>query len=114
MGKEKLKSLVTSFTADGEYLAILSPDGTVRVWNTSSGSLFAQWKPENSGDSFSYMACGFVGKKRRKEQRLLIALGTDDGTVLAVDISAEFIRWRKAGALSRYVILLMEGTFALM
>lgn len=31
MGKEKLKSLVTSFTADGEYLAILSPDGTVRV-----------------------------------------------------------------------------------
>ncbi|XP_016459035.1 uncharacterized protein LOC107782652 isoform X2 [Nicotiana tabacum] len=100
MGKEKLKSLVTSFTAGGEYLAILSPDGTVRVWNTSSGSLFAQWKPENSGDSFSYMACGFVGKKRRKEQRLLIALGADDGTVLAVDISAELMRWRKAGALS--------------
>lgn len=31
MAREKLKSLVTSFTTGGEYLAVLSPDGTVRV-----------------------------------------------------------------------------------
>lgn len=99
MAREKLKSLVTSFTTGGEYLAVLSPDGTVRVWNTSSGSLFGQWRPENSGDSFSYMACCIIGKKRRKEQCLLVALGSDDGSVLAVDISAKLVRWRKDGAL---------------
>ncbi|KAK6795489.1 hypothetical protein RDI58_008942 [Solanum bulbocastanum] len=99
MAREKLKSLVTSFTAGGEYLAVLSPDGTVRVWNTSSGSLFGQWRPENSGDSFSYMACCIIGKKRRKEQSLLVALASDDGSVLAVDISAKLVRWRKDGAL---------------
>ncbi|MCD9560381.1 hypothetical protein HAX54_019007 [Datura stramonium] len=99
MAREKLKSLVTSFTTGGEYLAVLSHDGTVRVWNTSSGSLFGQWKPENSGDSFSSMACCIVGKKRRKEQCLLVALGSDDGSVLTVDISTELVRWRKDGAL---------------
>ncbi|KAJ8536244.1 hypothetical protein K7X08_034645 [Anisodus acutangulus] len=99
MAREKLKSLVTSFNTDGEYLAVLSPDGTVRVWNTCSGSLFGQWRPENSGDSFSYIACCIVGKKRRKEQYLLVALGSNDGSVLAVDISAELVRWRKDGAL---------------
>lgn len=99
MAKEKLESLVTSFTIDGEYLAVLSPDGTVRVWNTSSGSLFGQWRPENSGDSFSYMACCIVRKKRRKEQCLLVALGSVDGSILAVDISTELVRWRKDGAL---------------
>ncbi|KAK4362212.1 hypothetical protein RND71_017453 [Anisodus tanguticus] len=36
---------------------------------------------------------------RRKEQCLLVALGSDDGSVLAVDISAELVRWRKDGAL---------------
>ncbi|XP_060205112.1 uncharacterized protein LOC132632970 [Lycium barbarum] len=99
MAREKLKSLVTSFTANGEYLAVLSPDGTVRVWNTNSGSLFGQWRLKNSGDSFPYMACCIVGKKRRKEQCLLVALGSDDGSVLAVDISSESVRWRKDGAL---------------
>lgn len=99
MARQKLKSLVTSFTVGGEYLAVLSPDGTVRVWNTSNGSLFGQWRPENSGDSFSSMACCIIGKKRRKEQYLLVALGSGDGSVLAVDISAKLIRWRKDGAL---------------
>ncbi|KAM3269069.1 WD repeat-containing protein 43 isoform X1 [Capsicum chacoense] len=99
MAREKLKSIVTSFTIGGEYLAVLSPDGTVRVWNTSSGSLFGQWRPENSGDSFSYMVCCIIGKKRRKEQCLYVALGSDDGNVLAVDISTGLVRWRKDGAL---------------
>ncbi|XP_055827624.1 uncharacterized protein LOC129895872 isoform X2 [Solanum dulcamara] len=35
----------------------------------------------------------------RKEQCLLVALGSDDGSVLAVDISAKLIRWRKDEAL---------------
>ncbi|KAF3661126.1 putative WD repeat-containing protein 43-like isoform X2 [Capsicum annuum] len=71
----------------------------LRVWNTSSGSLFGQWRPENSGDSFSYMACCIVGKKRRNEQCLLVAIGSDDGNVLAVNISTGLVRWRKDGAL---------------
>lgn len=31
MGKQKVKPLLTCFTQEGDYLAILSPDGTVKV-----------------------------------------------------------------------------------
>ncbi|PHU04794.1 hypothetical protein BC332_25616 [Capsicum chinense] len=40
-----------------------------------------------------------VSLKRRKEQGLLVALGSDNENVLAVDISTGFVRRRKDGAL---------------
>ncbi|KAJ8553645.1 hypothetical protein K7X08_024323 [Anisodus acutangulus] len=94
MGKMKVGNSRQSILSKEVQLSRLD-----KVWNTSSGILFGQWRPENSGDSFSYIACCIVGKKRRKEQCLLVALGSDDGSVLAVDISAELVRWRKDGAL---------------
>uniref|UniRef100_A0A5B6YPR2 Putative WD repeat-containing protein 43 n=1 Tax=Davidia involucrata TaxID=16924 RepID=A0A5B6YPR2_DAVIN len=97
MAREKLKSLITSFTPEGDYLAILSPNGVVKVWNTSDGSLFADWK-QSDGDSdvsFSYMACSFVGKKRRKESAtFLLALGTNAGEILSINVLTGERTWK--------------------
>ncbi|KAL3511865.1 hypothetical protein ACH5RR_024582 [Cinchona calisaya] len=97
MAKEKLKSLITAFTPDGNYLAILSPDGTVKVWNTSNGSQFAEWSgtEEISDVSFSCMACSFIGKMRRKERgTCLVALGTNNGDISVVNISVGQMMWK--------------------
>ncbi|CAK9164844.1 unnamed protein product [Ilex paraguariensis] len=100
MAKENLKSLITSFTPKGDYCAILSPDGIVKLWNTSDGSLLAEWKHADSVTDFSFscMACGFVGKKRRKEQGIcLIALGTTIGDVLAINAFTSEVKWKSIG-----------------
>ncbi|KAL5575622.1 hypothetical protein UlMin_017321 [Ulmus minor] len=100
MTKKSLKSLVTAFTPDGDYLAILSPDGTVKIWSTSNGILLAEWKPsDGDGGRFSCMACSFVGKKRKKERgTCLLALSTDDGDVLAVDVLTGEMKWKTTGS----------------
>ncbi|KAK3026098.1 hypothetical protein RJ639_040770 [Escallonia herrerae] len=111
MAKEKLKSLIISFTSDGDYLAVLSPDGTVKVsslhlpfelkqiWKTSSGGLSAEWK-YSDGDAdarFSCVACSFIQKKRRNEQgTCLVALGTVDGNILAIDVFAGQTKWQSS------------------
>ncbi|KAA8541881.1 hypothetical protein F0562_023033 [Nyssa sinensis] len=97
MAREKLKSLITSFSPEGDFLAILSPNGVVKIWNTSNGNLFADWKQsdEESDISFSYMACSFVGKKRRKESAtFLLALGTDAGEILSINVLTGERKWK--------------------
>ncbi|XP_027123861.2 uncharacterized protein [Coffea arabica] len=100
MAKEKLKSLITAFNPDGSYLAILSPDGTVKVWNTSNGSKFAEWREidDSANVSFSCMACSFVGKMRRKERgTCLVAVGTNSGDLSVVNISVGQVMWKSSG-----------------
>ncbi|KAI4355714.1 hypothetical protein L6164_004461 [Bauhinia variegata] len=96
MTEEVKKSLLTAFTPNGNYLAIMSSNGTAKIWNTKSGDLLAEWKPSD-GDSdiyYSCMACSFVRKKRRKEQdTCILALGDVDGNILAVDVSASEKKW---------------------
>ncbi|RVW81673.1 U3 small nucleolar RNA-associated protein 5 [Vitis vinifera] len=98
--EKKLKPVVSSFTPDGDFLAILSPDGTVKIWNTSYQSLVAEWKgPDvDSGISYSCMTCSFVGKKRRKERGacLLLVLVTNDGNILVVDTFAGEMKWESS------------------
>ncbi|KAK4350266.1 hypothetical protein RND71_029579 [Anisodus tanguticus] len=101
---EKLKSLVTSFNTDGEYLAVLSPDGTVRnIFGLERFGTLVVEAYLASGDQrileTVFLTLLAVLLERRKEQYLLVALGSNDGSVLAVDISAELVRWRKDGAL---------------
>ncbi|KAE9616132.1 hypothetical protein Lal_00017705 [Lupinus albus] len=97
MGKDNLKKpALTAFTRNGDYLAILSANGTAKIWNTSNGCLVAEWKPSDGDNknSYSCIACSFTGKKRRKEQGTwLLALGTVDGSILAVDVSTGERKW---------------------
>ncbi|CAL0308779.1 unnamed protein product [Lupinus luteus] len=97
MGKDSLKKpALTAFTRNGDYLAILSANGTAKIWNTSNGNLVAEWKPTEGDDDISYscIACSFTGKKRRKEQGTwLLALGTVDGSVFAIDVSTGVRKW---------------------
>lgn len=100
MVREQLKPFITSFTSKGDFLAILSPSGIVKIWNTSIGSLLAEWKQLDGGSDvrFSCMACSFIGKKRRKEQgTLLVALGTEDGDVLAINVFTSETKWKCTG-----------------
>ncbi|XWS16425.1 hypothetical protein CRYUN_Cryun34aG0086200 [Craigia yunnanensis] len=97
MGKQKVKPLLTSFTQEGDYLAILSPDGTVKIWSTSTGSLLAEWKQSdgNPASSYSCMACSFVEKKNKKGHgTCLLAVGTSEGDILAIDVLAGDRKWK--------------------
>ncbi|CAI8601264.1 unnamed protein product [Vicia faba] len=97
MVKDKLKEpVLTAFTTNGDYVAILSGNGTAKIWNTNSGDLLAEWKPSDGDEDIRYscIACSFTGKKRRKDQgTCILALGTDDGKVLAVDVSTGDKKW---------------------
>ncbi|KAJ9190074.1 hypothetical protein P3X46_001308 [Hevea brasiliensis] len=99
MSKEKLKSVITSFTPDGDFLAILSPNGTVKIWSTGNGSLLAEWKQsDGSPVNYSCMACSFVGKKRKKGRgSFLLALGTSGGDILAIDAFTNDTKWKSSG-----------------
>lgn len=100
MAKRMLKSLITSFTSDGDFLAVLSPNGVVKIWSTNDGSLLAEWKQPDGEPvvSYSCLACSFVGKKRRKERgTLLLALGTSNGDILAVDVLTGEMKWKSTG-----------------
>ncbi|RWR72393.1 WD repeat-containing protein 43 isoform X1 [Cinnamomum micranthum f. kanehirae] len=88
MGRTNIKSLLTSFTSEGDFLAIVASDGNVKIWNTSSGDLLAEWK-DPDGDSagtYSCVACSFIGKKRRKGGMFILALGTIAGDVFALNV----------------------------
>ncbi|KAI5392521.1 uncharacterized protein LOC127107611 isoform X2 [Lathyrus oleraceus] len=97
MVKDKLKEhVLTAFTTNGDYVAILSANGTAKIWNTNSGDLLADWRPSDGDEDtrYSCIACSFTGKKRRKDQgTCILALGTDDGEVLAVDVSTGDRKW---------------------
>ncbi|KAJ8755993.1 hypothetical protein K2173_024538 [Erythroxylum novogranatense] len=96
MEKHKLNSLITSFTPDGELLAILSPDGAIKIWNTSNGSLMLEWR-QSDVSCYSCMACSFVGKKRKKGSScLLLALGTTEGDVCVVDAFTGVSKWKSS------------------
>ncbi|KAJ0075405.1 hypothetical protein Patl1_34455 [Pistacia atlantica] len=109
MAKQKLKSLITSFTPDGDFLAVLYPNGVVKIWSTSNGTLLAEWK-QPDGDTvvgYSCIACSFVGKKRRKERgTCLLALGTSEGEILVIDVFTGETKWKSTGHHSGYVALI--------
>ncbi|KAK2651521.1 hypothetical protein Ddye_011377 [Dipteronia dyeriana] len=100
MARQKLKSLITSFTTDGDFLAVLSPNGVVKIWSTIDGSLSAEWKPsdEDPAVGHSCIACSFVGNKRKKEHgTLLLALGTNDGDIMAINVFTGERKWKSTG-----------------
>ncbi|TYG68191.1 hypothetical protein ES288_D05G134400v1 [Gossypium darwinii] len=100
MGKQKVKPLLTCFTQEGDYLAILSPDGTVKIWSTSTGSLLAEWKQSdgNLPNSYSCMACSFIPKKHKKGRgTCLLAIGLNEGDIWIIDVLAGDKKWSSTG-----------------
>ncbi|KAE8656945.1 periodic tryptophan protein 2-like protein [Hibiscus syriacus] len=100
MGKQKVKPLLTCFTQEGDHLAILSPDGTVKIWSTSTGSLLAEWKQSdaNPANSYSSMAFSFIKKKHKKGHgTCLLALGTNEGDIFTIDVLAGDRKWSSIG-----------------
>ncbi|GMI91863.1 hypothetical protein HRI_002855600 [Hibiscus trionum] len=99
MGKQKVKPLLTCFTQEGDYLAILSPDGTVKIWSTSTGSLLAEWKQSdaNPANSYSSMAFSFIKKHKKGHGTCLLALGTNEGDIFTIDVFAGDRKWSSTG-----------------
>ncbi|KAL4336051.1 hypothetical protein GQ457_07G032160 [Hibiscus cannabinus] len=100
MGKHKVKPIFTCFTQEGDYLAILSPDGTVKIWSTSTGSLLAEWKQSDANhvNGYSSMAFSFIKKKHKKQHgTCLLALGTNEGDIFTIDVLAGDRKWSSTG-----------------
>lgn len=114
MAKEKHQksaAAITSFTSTGDYLSILYPEAEafLKVWNTLDGSLLAEWKPSDGNDSytFSSMTCVYTGKKRKpKKGTFLVALGTDSGDVLVIDIVTAEMKWKSSACLPGGIVSL--------
>ncbi|KAI4324703.1 hypothetical protein MLD38_030165 [Melastoma candidum] len=96
--KKSSRAPITCFTADAEFFAIASK-GTVGIWNTSNGNLVAQWEQQDGVPDVHYscMALRFTEKKKirhRNAHYCLLAIGTDDGQVLAFDVLTNEVIWK--------------------
>ncbi|KAJ3678949.1 hypothetical protein LUZ61_021113 [Rhynchospora tenuis] len=107
MGKETNPEQSTSFSPDGRYFAVLSPESTLKVWDTRSGEIVAEWKDSDSAAVYSSIACSNLAKKGKKKNVLLVALGTPTGDVLAVDALASKKIWTDSSCHSGEVVSLL-------
>ncbi|XP_078152446.1 WD repeat protein isoform X2 [Carex rostrata] len=96
----------TSFSPDGRYFAALSPESTLKVWDTSSGEIVADWTDTESAAVYSCIACSNGRKKRKNKKFLLVALGTATGDVLAVNVFASKKIWTNSSFHSGKVVSL--------
>ncbi|KAI3761446.1 hypothetical protein L1987_51862 [Smallanthus sonchifolius] len=88
---------ISSFTSKGEVFAHLNPKGLLKVWNTSDGSLLAEWKHPSSHDGVQYtcIACSFVGNKRRKENgTCLVAYATNESDIYTISATDAKMKWK--------------------
>lgn len=63
----KLRSNATSFTYDGQYFALLSVDGRLRIWETVSGKLLQEFTPSSHLETTCTCLC-WTRKESRKER----------------------------------------------
>ncbi|XP_022714498.1 uncharacterized protein LOC111274112 [Durio zibethinus] len=100
---------------------------SLAIWSTSTGSLLAEWKQSdgNPANSYSCMACSFIGKKvvasgsldssfmfytfslnftlhKKGHGTCLLAVGTNEGDILAIDFLAGDRKWTSTGCHPRY------------
>ncbi|KAK9280845.1 hypothetical protein L1049_003735 [Liquidambar formosana] len=71
-----------------------------KIWSTSNGSLLAEWKQsdDNPDVNYSCMTCSLIRKKRKKARgTCLLALSTDDGDILAVNVFTGEMKWKSSG-----------------
>ncbi|CAM0881899.1 unnamed protein product [Alopecurus aequalis] len=86
----------TAFSPDGDLFAVVA-DRRVQVWSTTGGQKIAEWTDPVAAqdDSYSCIACSSVQKKKKKDDNLIVvAVGTANGEVLALDSTG--VIWRSA------------------
>ncbi|XP_076921678.1 uncharacterized protein LOC143583181 [Bidens hawaiensis] len=97
MANQRGEASMSCFTSKGEVFAHLNPQGLLKVWNTSDGSLLSEWEHPNKHDGVEYtcIACSFVGKKRRKENATcLVAYETSEGDLYTISTADAKMIWK--------------------
>lgn len=84
-----------AFSPDGELFAVVA-DRQVQVWSTTGGQKIAEWSDPVAAqdDSYSCIACSSVQKKKKDGSLIVVAVGTANGEVLALDSTG--VVWRSA------------------
>uniref|UniRef100_A0A0E0JLS8 Small-subunit processome Utp12 domain-containing protein n=1 Tax=Oryza punctata TaxID=4537 RepID=A0A0E0JLS8_ORYPU len=98
-----------AFSPDGELFASVS-DRRVQVWWTRGGEIIKGWTDPISApdDSYSCIACCTVQKKHKKDGNLiLVAVGTTNGQVLALDSTG--VIWKSAPHTGHECVLYTAG-----
>eukprot|EP01018_Ginkgo_biloba_P014729 Gb_29253 [translate_table: standard] len=108
MAPPNIKDVLTSFSPSADFLAIITGDGRVKIWNTVNGEIQSEFADiggtsTNGGISNGHLSLDYSciewsplsGKKGKKKGRSsLLVLGTGAGDVLALDTIAGQLRWR--------------------
>jgi len=84
-----------AFSPDGEFFAVVA-DRQVQVWSATGGQKIAEWTDPVAAqdDSYSCIACSSVQKKKKDGNLIVVAVGTANGEVLALDSTG--VIWRSA------------------
>jgi len=68
-GKAQPRSSHCSFTPDGQYFALLSVDGRLRIWETVTGKLLQEFTPSSHLETTCTCLCWFMFLKSKKKKR---------------------------------------------
>ncbi|KAI7750770.1 hypothetical protein M8C21_028343 [Ambrosia artemisiifolia] len=101
MAINSAEASISAFTSNGEVFAHINPNRVLKVWNTSDGTLLSEWKHPSKHDGVQYtcIACCFVGKKRRKENRTcLVAYATNESDVYTISATDAKMKWKLSRA----------------
>ncbi|KAI7750776.1 hypothetical protein M8C21_028349 [Ambrosia artemisiifolia] len=101
MAINSAEASISAFTSNGEVFAHINPNGVLKVWNTSDGTLLSEWKHPSKQDGVQYtcIACSFVGKKRRKENgTCLVAYATNESDVYTISATDAKMKWKLSRA----------------
>lgn len=102
----------SAFDNEGHFLALLSPDGRLKIWDCAAGSLKYEYTPPSHLSTtctclrWSRTSRSSISKKRKKLKSAQhpsntysdsIALGTSSGDVLVYDVAAGEVHQRLEG-----------------
>ncbi|KAL5729144.1 hypothetical protein ACHQM5_002134 [Ranunculus cassubicifolius] len=110
MVSSNIKDILTSFDPSSDFFAITSGDGRIKIWDTLKGQVqteFADLTTTDITDMYAKSQTGHLSldytcmkwlplerKKKKKNVRSLLALGTSGGDVVALDVTVGDLKWK--------------------
>ncbi|CAL9756318.1 unnamed protein product [Musa acuminata subsp. burmannicoides] len=110
MSFPNIRDLLASFSPSLDFFAISSGDGRIKIWDTIKGQLqteFSDIAPSDASSLLSQRKSGHLSldytcmkwvqlekKRKKKPGNSILVLGTGNGDVLALDVSAGQLRWK--------------------